>query len=75
MYLYIQYTEMINPKFHLQSLKDKNGNLVDSPILLLFSVNGKRIQYYTQCRVPEKWQVKTGKYPSIKTCLALPKSN
>lgn len=54
---------MINPKFHLQSLK-KNGKPVDSPILLLFSVNGKRLQYYTQFRVPQEWHAtKAGKYP------------
>lgn len=55
---------MIKPKYHLQSLKDKNGNLVDSPILLLFSVNGKRLQYYSGVRVPEKYKPKKpGKYP------------
>jgi len=52
---------MINPKFHLQSPKGAVDG--DFPLLMLFSVNGKRLQYYTGIRMPKKYQVKTGKYP------------
>jgi integrase len=52
---------MINPKFHLQSPKDAIDG--DFPILMLFSVNGKRLQYYTGIRQPKKFFTKLGKYP------------
>lgn len=52
---------MINPKLHLQA--PKNSTEGEFPILLLFSVNGKRLQYYTQLRMPKKFHVKGGKYP------------
>lgn len=52
---------MINPKFHLQAPKGvKEGEF---PILMLFSVNSKRLQYYTGIRAPIKFHVKGGKYP------------
>jgi integrase len=54
---------MITPKFHLQSIKYKNGKPVDSPILLLFSVNNKRLQYYTGVKVSERFKLKGSKYP------------
>lgn len=40
---------MINPKFHLQPQPDKSGSY---PILMLFSVNKKRLQYYSGLKVP-----------------------
>lgn len=52
---------MINPKLHLQAPKEANEG--EFPILLLFSVNGNRIQYYTGIRMPKKFHVKGGKYP------------
>jgi integrase len=52
---------MINPKFHLQSPSSAIDG--DFPLLMLFSVNGKRLQYYTGIRMPKKYHVKTGKYP------------
>lgn len=56
---------MIDPKFHLQPQADKNGYY---PILMLFSVNGKRIQYYTGLKAPMsskpvKGKDKPGKFP------------
>jgi integrase len=56
---------MIDPKFHLQPQADKLGQY---PILLLFSVNGKRIQYYSGLKAPRaskpiKGKDKVGKYP------------
>jgi len=44
---------MAEPKFYIQRLKTPEGNEPSSyPILLLFSFNGQRLQYYTGERVP-----------------------
>lgn len=56
---------MIDPKFHLQPQADKNDCY---PILMLFSVNGKRLQYYSGLKAPSssrpvKGKDKPGKYP------------
>jgi integrase len=56
---------MIDPKFHLQPQSDKNGFY---PILMLFSVNGRRLQYYSGLKAPAtskpvKGKDKPGKYP------------
>lgn len=52
---------MINPKFHLQAPKAATEG--DYPILMLFSVNKARLQYYTGIRMPKKYHAKNGKYP------------
>lgn len=44
---------MAEPKFYIQRLKTPDGKEPSSyPILLLFSFNGQRLQYYTGERVP-----------------------
>ncbi|TKC01247.1 tyrosine-type recombinase/integrase [Pedobacter cryotolerans] len=53
---------MINPKLHLQAPKEAmDGDIKgDFPILLLFSVNSKRIQYYTGISMPVQYHVNFG---------------